>query len=202
MGQKVNFEELANEVFARGFSYLNRTEAGRDRVRRWVNQAYASLCEIYPWPFLETEQTGVPPLVLSDLRLVLSVRDAVTHSKLEPITTRDVFDETLVGTPGWYYLQDTTLHTYPVGTGQISVRYIFIPAVLTGTADPVVPERFHDIIVDWAVHKGYKDADQFERAAALRAEIDRDLMAMAASLMVRTSDPIEYVAVTDPEAYA
>ena len=58
----------------------------------------------------------------------------------------------------------------------------------------MVPERFQELIVDRAVLKGYRDLDNWEAYNAMRQEHERELLEMAASLMVRNhSNPTAMV---------
>lgn len=195
----MTFAELQTEFLSRGFDYLGEDAAGRVRAKRWLNISYLQLCEAFPWPFLETEQSGVPPLALTDMRAVLWVLNPTTLTKLDYIETRELTDRTAnvatTGTSLFYWLDSNTLKTYPVGTNSVTVRYLKVPAELVADGDtPVVPNRFSDLIVDGAVIRGLRDSDNFTDVTALQTTYAQDLGAMAASLMVRNASNPDTIA--------
>lgn len=193
----MNFGELRTEFLARGFDYLSTT-----RADRYINQAYGELCEMERWPFLEKTTTGAAPLTISDLGAVASVLDADRNAKLNYIDRRTLFDIykdlSTTGEPRWYYIEDgKTLKTYPVG-GTLNVRYWIVPAELSGDTDaPVVPTRFHNLIVDLAVRRAYIDSDNFEAAQALQAEADRGMTVMAQSLLAQQHGGQDFIVDVD-----
>lgn len=193
------FLELQTEFLARGYDYLGESTAGQTRAKRWLNIAYLQICEAFPWPFLETEQTGLAPFDLPSMRAILSVVDSVDQRKLDYIEYRELTDRTtdlsITGTPCHYWLDQNTLNTYPVGTQQVTVRYLAVPDELVGDDDEtLVPRRFADLIVDGAVIRGLKDSDNYTEVAALQALYQADLMSMAASLMVRNHSGPDQIA--------
>jgi hypothetical protein len=204
-GANCTFNDLQVELYARGYDYLNQDTAGRDRAKRWLNQSYLGLCDAYPWPFLETEVTALPPVTIVDLGAVLEVRDPTTVTKLTYWEHRDLTDLsedlTTTGTPTYWYLEDTTLKVYPVGTDAVTVRYRKVPVELAADGDPlVVPCRFLDVVVNGAVVKAYLDSDNFDAAGALQQVVDRQVQDMAAALMVRNESSTDFVQITDWEA--
>jgi hypothetical protein len=187
----VTFEELLYAFFDRGFSDV---EAYLPRAKRWINQSYLGLCEAYPWPFLEKDATGPAPLALPDMRAVLSVNagQGAPIGYIDRRTLTEIAgDLAAVGDPALYYLEDQALKTYPVSQAALRVRYLHVPPELVNPQDrPTFPERFQELIVDRAVLKGYRDLDNWEAYNAMRTEHERELLEMAASLMVRNhSDP-------------
>jgi hypothetical protein len=191
----VTFEELLYAFFDRGFSDV---EAYLPRAKRWINQSYLGLCEIYPWPFLEKDASGSAPLAIPDMRAVLSV-NAELGAPIGYIDRRTLIefagDLTAVGEPYLYYLEDQVLKTYPVSSGNVKVRYLYVPPALVNPGDkPVFPERYQELIIDRAVLKGYRDLDNWEAYNAMRTENDREIQEMAMSLMVRNhSEPTSMV---------
>lgn len=184
----MNFETLQDEFYARGFDYLDQTAAGQARAKRWLNQAHQELCEIERWPFLKTTASGAAPLTIADLGAVESVRDtAQSSASLEWKDLRGLAgsygDLTTTGSPRWFYIDENVIRTYPVG-GTLTVTYWQVPADMSADADlPVVPTRFHDLIVDMAVLRAYKDADNFVAAGALGQMVDQALDRMRLSLL-------------------
>lgn len=191
----MNFQALQTEFYGRGFDYLNQDTAGQTRAKRWLNQAYLELCDLHPWPFLHEDASGTAPLTITDLRAVLEVTDSTNDAKLRSIERSDLSDMFPdlpdSGSAEWYYLDDpTTLAVYPADTSStFSVRYVKVPAELSGDTDePVVPARFHDLIVDGAALRAYKDSDNFDAASFMRGEFERGVGQMVWALLVRTLD--------------
>lgn len=177
----MNFTELKTELVARGFDYLSSTRQGY-----LVNWAYLELCGLHQWPFLEESATGVAPLAISDLGTIETVIDADRDVELLPVEYRDLVaaygDLSVTGTAEFYYVANPSgtlqVATYPVSTATIGVQYWEVPAELTGTDTPVVPARFHDVIVDLAVCRAYRDNDNHAGAEALQAHVDRRVLQM------------------------
>ena len=179
----MNFAELVAELQARGFDDL---DSDGTRAGRFVNAAYLELCGLHQWPFLEESATGVAPLALSDLGTIEVVLDLDRNVELAPREYRDLIadygDLSTTGTAVFYYLANPSgtlqVATYPVSTNTIGVQYWEVPGDLTGTDTPVVPARYHDIIVDLAVCRAYRDSDNHAAAEALQAHVDRRVSQM------------------------
>lgn len=185
----MNFAALTTELSDRGFSYLSSARLGQ-----YINVAYHELCDLEDWPFLATDTSGASPLTISDIRNVLSVHDSAGNGNLVARDRRDLVesyrDLTTAGTPRFFYLDGSVLRTYPVG-GTLAVRYIKVPADLTGTDTPLVPARFHYVIVDIAARRAYVDADAFDKAQGVQAEVDRMVGIMRDSLLqTQTQDDL------------
>lgn len=191
---------MRTEFQARGFAYLTAT-----RCNTFLNEAYHALCEWngVQWPFLEATTTGTAPLTISDLREVLYVVDTTTQDRLEQADSRDIVDldplVTTSGTAQRYWLDGlTTLKVWPTDTGgSLSVRYIKVPADLANDSDtPVIPSRYHGLIVDMAEVFGmqersdYSEAEQKMQLFAQRAE------AMRVTLTERAGDDPDFIVVT------
>lgn len=183
--------ELRTELLAQGFDFLSSS-----RANQIINDAYQELCNAEFWPFLETSASGAAPLTISDLRSVDSVIDTVQHKELEYSTKRDLrrrfVDLTTTGAPGFYYIDaGSIVRTYPVG-GTLTVDYVKVPAELDDDADePVVPERYHRLILDIAVRiacleRG--DEEYLTRASSVSQSVENRLITMRENLMVNTRE--------------
>lgn len=193
------FLELQTEMLARGFDYLNDSGGpGTTRYKRWINDAYHELCEEADWPFLEADSSGASPLTIADMRSVMTVIDTVSGLELPFIDRRELADLygvlTTTGTPRYYYIDSgSIIRTYPVG-GTLSVRYLKFPTDLSADGNtPVVPARYHSLIVDGAVRRGLMDRDNPEEAQAVEqhrqigvAEMRRVLLGQAKRAPGRT----------------
>src|ERR1044072_2045231 len=161
----MNCEELVASLKAQGFDYLSTAEC-----TLLINDAYLiDICESDEWPFLEATREGTAPLELLDLRAVSYVIDATQDVKLEPLRLErltDAVDPTVqtTGTPEYYYVTSgTTINVYPTNSSDtLQVRYFKTPAELSGTDEPLLPKRFHSLIVDGARARGYENSDDWE----------------------------------------
>jgi hypothetical protein len=199
----VQFSEIRQELKDRGFDHAASTN--NNRVDRWVNQSYQSICDSQQWAFLEADASGSAPLTVSDLRAVLSVVDSTQKRQLPWINRQTLIkqydtDLTTTGTPTcWYQDAQYVIDVYPANTSDtISVHYLKIPTTLSGDTDePVFDSRFHDVIVDGAVVRGYKDTDQWEAAQQAQAYFALELQRMSQALLSRHHDTTDFILMTD-----
>lgn len=185
------FAELKSEFLARGFHYLE----GEERVDDYINYAYlVDVCEADAWPFLEASTTGVAPVSVTDLRAIEAVIDTTNGVKLKPLDRRNVTDLTATptetGSASYYYITGgNTVTTWPVGTGTLQVYYWKVPTALAADAnEPLVPQRFRQVIVDFAEVRAYTDDDEPEQAANSLERAQARLEAMRTSLMLQQYD--------------
>lgn len=197
----MNFAELTQELLDRGANYLDEDASQLARAQRWINQAYKEMCNLHAWPFLQASATGgigAGTVSVPDLRKVRFVGDISNGTtpgrRLRKILLEDleselcVEDASTTGTPEFYYIEAGSMfNTYPVG-GTVYVAYTKRVQPLTGTDTPVFAEDYHDLIVDRAMIKVYKDSDNFEAAAALKDEYNAGLAAMAEDYQLDTRE--------------
>lgn len=184
----MDFAELQVAFYARGFNFMNDSSTEEARAQRWINEAYHELCEEDRWPFIETLVTGAAPLALTRARDVVSVVNTTDEQTLIPTTQRWVNESfATIPTDGlpryWYAVHSATdtitVKMAPAATGKtLSVVFYQHPADLTGTDDPVVPARWHHLILDGAVRRAYLDNDQAEQAAQAEASRQAGLVGM------------------------
>jgi hypothetical protein len=188
----VDFQDIYQEVFNRGFHYLDDSGTELARVKQWVNDAYSEICEIEDWPFLETTATGNAPLALTRCRNVESVVNTTDGIPLTWAPRRwviDIFGTVPAGTPRWWYLEwsatDTaTVNVAPTAVDGLSVRLFQHPVALSADGDtPVIPARFHWLIVEGAVAKAYRDADQYQEAQAVEMRLAEGINSMRTQLL-------------------
>ena len=197
----MNFSELKQELFARGTNYLEEDAAGQARAERWLNQAYREIANLQAWPFLVVTTTGTVgagEVSLPDVRRVMYVTadgNRLRSIRLEELVDLDS-DLTRTGTPAYWYLEGTTIKTWPTG-GTITARYIKRLPPLSGTTEPVFDEEYHDLIVDDAMLRAYKDTDNFEAYASLRQVYDAGLAQMTEDYQL-TSRETSYITIPDP----
>lgn len=197
----MNFTELIDELMARGADYLDEDATSRARAERWINVAYREILNLHVWPFLQASLTGADGAGLvnvPDLRRLIIVSDVrglsglTPGSKLDRTTLEDLArvdeDIALTGTPDRYYvLNGTQVTSFPLG-GTIRADYIRRVPPMSGTDAPLFDEAYHDIIVDRAFIKVYKDSDNFEAAQALKIEYDEAVRAMAEDYQLESED--------------
>ena len=196
----MNLEELRTEFLARGFHYLPSS-----RADSYIDSAYRlDICEDEPWFFLEATATGTAPLTISDLRTIEYVIDLTNVEKLQPLLQARITDDwnpdlTETGTPSLYYVtKGTTVNVFPVAADEIQVNYWKVPPKLTGTDEPLLPERWHSLIVDGAVARAYSESDDYELAQAARSEFEARLQQMRESLESQQRDESDdYVVLED-----
>lgn len=194
---------LRTEFQARGFDFDSAA-----RVDAWINRAYMELAEEEEWPWLYTTTSGAAPLAVSDVRMIESVIDTTTGVKLVPLDRRHLTDISndlaITGSPTFYYFSaESTIDVYPAATDTLAVRYWKVPAELSADGDtPLLPSRFHQLLVDGALVFGYYDTDNFEAALQCRDLFESGKARMRESLMVRQADrPDDFVTQTSAHEY-
>lgn len=200
MGEEVNSEELVSEFLARGFDYLSNGKA-----LGYLNDAYlVDICGDQDWSFLEATVTGAAPLTIPEIETIEYIIDTTQERKLLPLDRRLLTDEnpTLVetGTPIFYYLTEgKVVNVFPVNTtDSLLVKYWRTPARLSGSATPLIPERFHSLIIDGAVARAYEDSDDYELAANAETNFQKRLQKMREALLGPFRDGTkDYVQITD-----
>lgn len=199
----MNFEQLVIEFKARGFTHVG------SRSENYVNDAMIlDICEADDWPFLEKSAEGKAPLEITDLSAVRYVIDVTQEVKLVPLKQDRITDDygvnlALAGNPMNYYLEaGDTVKVYPTNTSDtIQVAYWKTAPRLTGTETPLIPERFHSLIVDGAVARAYEQSDDFELAVAAKDRFNTRLQSMRDSLMSLQHDSSDdHIVVMDPAA--
>lgn len=201
----MNFAELKAELFARGSNYLEEDADGVARAERWLNQAYQDILSLQVWPFLQVSAVAAgvgQPVSVPDLRKIRFVTDVEGESPSLPgrpldraileNLVDDGLDLSTTGTPALYYTTTGNFVVpYPLG-GLLRVDYIKRVSPLSGTDSPIFDSQYHDLIIDKAMVKVYKDSDNMEQAAAVKEEYNEGVAAMAEDYMVESREP-EYI---------
>lgn len=187
----MNFTELKAELAERGFDYLSDTRQGR-----YINDARAELDGMFRWPYRLTFTTaaGNGAATAADLDVVDFVQYPESTGQTLPVVDKVWLTDTygnrgISGTPAYaYVVQGVTpsVVLYPQGPSDqdFYVSYYKVPADLTGTDTPLAPTRFHNLIVDLAVERAYRDSDNHSAAEQLRVSIERRLAAMVKDLLI------------------
>lgn len=171
----LTFAALLTEFYARGFDYLNDSGAGEIRAKRWINDAYHTINELENWPFLEETASGAAPLTIADLRTVDSVYDSTNDQKLDHRVSSELVDEhgdlgeTGVASEFWVS-GGNTINVFPVQAVQLTVRYWKVADdLVSGTDEPLIPDRFRYGIVEYAVAAAMRDAQDPDSVIAQAA---------------------------------
>lgn len=200
----MNLSELVIEFKARGFDYLVTS-----RCENYINDSYVlDICEQDDWPFLEASTESKAPLEIANLSAVRYVIDVTQEVKLVPLKQDRITDDygvnlALAGNPVNYYLEaGDTVRVYPTSTSDtILVAYWKTAPRLTGTETPLLPTRYHSLIVDGAVARAYEDSDDYELANASKDRFNMRLQSMRDALTDLQHDaPDDHIVVTDPAA--
>lgn len=199
----MTLSELVTAFLARGFDYMSTGEA-----ELLINDAYRiDIVGSEDWPFLESSVEGTAPLEVPNLETVELVVDQTQGTKLVPYDRRNLTDSYPLlqeqGTPRFYYLQGNELTVYPLNTTDtLLVRYREYASQLTGSDTPIIPARFHSLIIDGAVSRAYEGSDDYELAQSAATVFQSRLQKMREILLERFRDgPDQFVEITDFQAF-
>ena len=201
------FATGVQEVFNRGFHFMNDNGVEEARVKQWYNEAYIEICEAEEWPFLVATASGAAPLALTRARRVTDVIDTVQEVPLDYMpkkSLRAIYGVIPTDSPRFWYpttASDTiTVNLAPVSTNALAVDFIQYPALLSADGDiPVVPVRWHWVITEGAVRRAYEDNDQDIPAATAEKRFQYGLQGMRKSLIPESYDSIPIIS-TEPFA--
>jgi len=199
----MSLPELVSAFLARGFDYMSTGEA-----ELLINDAYRiDIVGSEDWPFLEESAEGTAPLELPNIESLELVVDQTQGRKLVPYDRRNLTDSYPnlegQGTPRFYYLTGSELNVYPLNTTDtLLVRYREFAPQLTGSATPIIPARFHSLIIDGAVSRAYEGSDDYELAQSAANVFQSRLQKMREILLERFRDgPDQFIQITDPLAF-
>lgn len=173
----MNLAAARTVLASRGFDYLSGQTMGL-----MLNRARNEFEDYWPWPWLRTTVTGNAPLVLTNLKHVLLVKDSTgqeLYGSTPEVVGQGSVDMALTGTPDfWYLTADTsdpagndtvTMRTWPASTGALTVLYTSqSPELVLDSDTPLIPTRYQLTWIDLAVVQGYEDSDNFPAATSLR----------------------------------
>lgn len=185
----MTLKEIREEIIASGAENIANDTGGEARINRWIQQAIRELCDFKPWPFLFASKEGKAPVAVADLGHVIAVVDVTNRNQLEPITLNQILlgdpDMDATGPAGYWYVKESgTVSVYPADAAStFKVYYRKLPAELKDAEEPIIPKDFHDLIVDRVRVKAYKATDNFEAAAEILKDYERQRDLMAHALM-------------------
>jgi hypothetical protein len=197
----VNLPELTTAFLARGFDYMSTGEA-----ELLINDAYlVDIATVENWPFLEAQRETTAPVTIENLETIELVVDMTQGVKLHPLDLRNLTDDYPLrqetGTPSFYYVAEGVMNVYPVNTTDtLLVRYRAAPTALTGNATPIIPTRFHSLIIDGAVARAYEGSDDYELAQSAATTFQSRLQRMREVLLEQYRDgPHQFVQLTNTD---
>lgn len=180
-----------------------------------LNDVYHDLNNLEAWPYLEKVVTGnstsgTAQLFAStlDIKQVLSLINTTQGYSLTPYNTDQFFKDftsmlTTTGQPGIYYLTvvDTAapngwnLSAWPIpnSVDAYQLRYLYIPADLTISDTPVLPARYHRILVYGVLAELYDQEDDMDAAIREQNKYDRRIARMRDDLWSRQFDRQDYI---------
>jgi hypothetical protein len=139
-------------------------------------------------------------LTISDLKAIEYVTDPARDMILTGLDPRDIADidpdVTTTGAPCYWWLDGlTTLRTYPVSTTTtLTVRYVkYSPELAVAADTPLIPTRYHPLWIDYACVEAYKEANNFQAANALLADLTRRMNQVVETFTIRNLSNSEYV---------
>lgn len=179
-----------------------------------INDAYHDVCSLEPWPFLEKSldltfdgSSGVPTNSPSDLRSVIKLVDIASGVTLVPLRIEEHLERhasnlTLVSNPIYYYFIGSQLNVYPIPQSQTTVndlRLIYVRGETDLTtsslsADILLPDFAHRIIVDQAISALYLDEDDEAQSDYYQFRADRRLERVRSRLWQRNFDRSDTIA--------
>ena len=188
----MDLQTMRTEVQARGFSHVTTA-----LIDRWINLTYQDTNNRFPWPFLETNTSGTPPITIADFGHAISV---VNLTDGLPLTQRDIrllqdIDPALSlsgKSRHWYRdgADSNKIKVWPTGAGTVQVRYIKVAADLgTDVSVPLSPLAFHYLYVEGACMRCYRRANEGEAAADCANEIEVGIAKMAEQLLPPILEP-------------
>lgn len=190
----MNLGDLTIEFYHRGFDHVPPT-----RAKRWLNQSYQEIAAAADWTFLENDGSGASPFTIADLRKVIAVFNSTTSQPLKYVERSWVVAtfgsvSAPATTPQWYWVDaGTIVRAFPLAAATLNVRYIKVPVDITAAADtPLLPTRYHELIVEGAVRRAYEDMNRYDLADAVeqarRAAID-DMKRALGEVLVPSVEP-------------
>lgn len=164
--------ELVAALTRSGFDFLDTTD-----LNRFVDEAAREFDAEDLWPWRIVEQTGAAPLAVTTLGPIDSVRDT-ERRPLWPRRHSELIEErrdlTVSGNALYYYVQDSTVHTWPIAGSDITVRHYDQGGWVTGDEEagsdadtPRADERWHDAILLLARLRAKEFNDDYDEAARL-----------------------------------
>lgn len=186
----MTFDGLRDELSARGYSHLSSARLGS-----LINRAYHRLNMTATWPYREDSAQGAAPLSIPTLGEVEAVSDETNEVPLEGIGYADLVewgcDLGETGAPQYWYRSmpagEPVVNVWPSSSSvTIGVQFWSVPPEMSADSDePLVPERYHMLIVDLAQQMAERERGNFQAASLLQQDVDRQIQEMKTDLLAQ-----------------
>lgn len=193
------FVDIQNEVLNFGFN--DGPQVNRTRVKNWINEAQYRVARQVEGPEFQQNYTitlipgqYIYPLP-SDFLRAQDVAYPNMSTRLRPVDIQD-FDMANVGQvsgpPSTYTLDQSNMWLFPnpQNAGDtIILRYIQRPPVLVNDTDvPQLNSDYYQLLVNYAVVKGFEGEDDYEAAQYWTTRFNADLALYQADVQWRHVD--------------
>lgn len=196
----MNYTQLQDECLNYGFA-----PGYRPRFQNWLNEAMHAIARrVFIREMVTTADTVVAagtgtialPTDFVRLQDVINRSDA-SLQPLAPIS-QERYDGLVpqAGPPVYYTLDAAGVLLFPTPSSTITirVRYYRDFADALSTDTPPLPAAHHDVLVSYAVSRGYRSEDDQERANAFMADFERGVAELAADRRGEIQDGPKQVA--------
>lgn len=193
----MNLDEGRSAVMARGFDYL-----AAPQLTLMLNTAKDEFEDMWEWPWLWLPFSGPTPLVIANLKLVMTVQSGGTELLGLDVrqVAQDGTDLTLAGAPQYWWIEAAdTLHAWPGDGATVSgICLQDSPPLVNPTDTPLIPARYHNLWIDLAVCEAYKDSDNYAASQSLRADVIVRMQDVIARYEVRNRQHSPLISVRAP----
>lgn len=198
--------DILTSVKLYGFDDLSNTE-----FLSVLNDVYHDFNNLESWPYLQklvtgTSTSGNGQLFAStlDIKQVLSLVNTTQGYALTPVDADTFYKDfasmsTAIGYPAVYYLTTVdavapngwNIFTWSIpnnSTDSYQLRYLYIAPDLALSDTPVIPARYHRILVYAVLAELYDQEDDMDAAMRMQGKYDRRLARIRDDLWSRQYD--------------
>lgn len=205
MSASQNLAQLRTEVENHGFDDV---QFGGSRIDQYINEAIGKATakvQYYVDEAANDFNTVVGTTLYSlptDFGKNRSLHFQTTSTfvgELEQVTlgTLDRSSATVTGVPRYYAFSGSNLLLYPTPDNVYALeqRYWAVPALLVNDGDePTIPPEYQDMLIYWALKRGYASEDDQQQAAGWEAQWEKQLAAFASDVRFPSSQTPSVVA--------
>lgn len=192
------FIDLQNEVLNFGFN--DGPQVNRQRIKAWLNEAQHRIARqvegpefqsAYPLPMIVGTYSYQLP---TDFLRMQDVYYSSLSYSLRPVDLKqiDMTSPALVqGPPEMYTLYQFNLVVFPspAYADTLTLHYIQNPPdMILDTDVPQLNSNYYDLLITYAVLKGFEAEDDYEAAQYFKGKYDKDLDAYATDVQRRDVD--------------
>lgn len=191
--------DLKGEVLAHGFSEADYGP----RIDVWLNEGLSRVARRVRIPQLEAAMSVATVAGTAEFALpanLIRVRTLRIPADADPLEQLDLeqLDHLTAerGRPRSFALagQNVRLYPTPDRAYALELRYWADPATLAAAGDvPAIPDDYADLLVTYALWKGYRMEDDFQAAAFYRQEFTDELAAARSDIQHRSTSHVRQV---------